>query len=57
MFGTCCDVQKLTDNFYVLKGGGGNSSVFITRDNGVVVVDTKVEDQGTKLVEKIKTHG
>src|SRR2546427_8053544 len=34
------EVEKLKDNFWVLKGGGGNSSVFVTT-NGVVVVDTK----------------
>src|SRR5215470_61176 len=33
-------VTKLKDNLYVLKGGGGNTSVFITA-NGVVVVDSK----------------
>jgi glyoxylase-like metal-dependent hydrolase (beta-lactamase superfamily II) len=54
-FGTCCDVQRLADNFYVLKGGGGNSEVFISKDHGVVVVDTKLPDQGSALVEKVKT--
>ena len=35
-------VEKLRDNFYVMRGdgGGGNSGVFIT-PTGVVVVDTK----------------
>jgi len=43
------------DNFYVLYGAGGNSEVFITKDHGVVVVDTKVPGQGAALVEKIKS--
>ena len=34
------EVDKIKDNLYVLKGGGGNTAVFITA-NGVVVVDTK----------------
>ena len=49
------DVQKIKDNFYVLKGGGGNTSVFITQNNGVVVVDTKNPGWGPLLVEKIKS--
>jgi hypothetical protein len=36
---TALMVTKLKDNLYVLKGGGGNTSVFITA-NGVTVVDT-----------------
>jgi glyoxylase-like metal-dependent hydrolase (beta-lactamase superfamily II) len=52
------EVEKLTDNLYVLKaltaGGGGNTSVFITA-NGVVVVDTKNPGWGQPLLEKIKT--
>ncbi len=47
-------VQKLKDNFYVLTGGGGNTSVFITQNNGVVVVETKLPGWGPLLVEKIK---
>jgi cyclase len=48
------EVDKLKDNLYVMKGGGGNSAVFITAD-GVTVVDTKLPGWGTPLLEKIKT--
>ncbi|MSO81937.1 MAG: MBL fold metallo-hydrolase [Acidobacteria bacterium] len=48
------EVDKLKDNLYVLKGGGGNSSVLITA-NGVVVVDTKNPGWGTPLLNKIRT--
>jgi cyclase len=52
------EVEKLTDNLYVLKalsaGGGGNTSVLVTA-NGVVVVDTKNPGWGQPLIEKIKT--
>src|SRR5215471_12799741 len=48
------DVEKLKDNLYVLKGGGGNTAVFIT-SNGVVVVDAKNPGWGQPILEKIKT--
>ena len=48
------EVEKLKDNLYVMKGGGGNSAVFITAD-GVTVVDTKLPGWGTPLLEKIKS--
>ncbi len=48
------EVDKLKDNLYVMKGGGGNSAVFITAD-GVTVVDTKLPGWGRPLLEKIKT--
>ena len=49
------DVQKVKDNFYVIRNGGGATSVFITRQNGVVVVDAKLPGWGSALVETIKT--
>ena len=48
------DVDKLTDNLYVMKGGGGNTAVFITA-NGVTVVDTKLPGWGQPLLDKIRT--
>jgi cyclase len=48
------EVEKLKDNLYVMKGGGGNSAVFITAD-GVTVVDTKNPGWGQPLLDKIKT--
>jgi glyoxylase-like metal-dependent hydrolase (beta-lactamase superfamily II) len=47
-------VDKLKDNLYVLRGGGGNTAAFITA-NGVVLVDTKLSGWGQPLVTKIKT--
>jgi cyclase len=46
-------VEKLKDNLFLLKGGGGNTAVFVTT-NGVVVVDTKIPGWGRPLVDKIK---
>jgi glyoxylase-like metal-dependent hydrolase (beta-lactamase superfamily II) len=48
------EVEKLKDNLYVLKGGGGNTAVFIT-SNGVVVVDAKNPGWGQPILDKIKT--
>ena len=47
------EVEKVKDNLYVMKGGGGNSSVFITA-NGVVVVDTKNPGWGQPLLDAIR---
>jgi len=47
-------VDKIKDNLYVLKGGGGNTAVFITR-TGVVVVDTKDPGWGQPILDTIKT--
>ncbi len=48
------EAEKLKDNLYVMKGGGGNSAVFIGAD-GVTVVDTKNPGWGKPLLEKIKS--
>ena len=48
------EAEKLKDNLWVMKGGGGNSAVFVTAD-GVTVVDTKLPGWGKPLLDKIKT--
>lgn len=47
------EVEKLKDNLFVMKGGGGNSAVFVGTD-GVTVVDTKNPGWGQPLLEQIK---
>ena len=47
-------VEKVKDNLFVMRGGGGNSAVFITA-NGVTLVDTKNPGWGQPLLDKIKT--
>jgi cyclase len=47
------EVDKLKDNLYVLKGGGGNTAVFLTAD-GVTVVDAKNPGWGQPILDKIK---
>src|SRR2546429_3221785 len=47
------EVEKLKDNLWVLKGGGGNTAVFVTA-GGVVVVDAKNPGWGKPILDKIK---
>jgi len=46
-------VEKLHDNLFVLRGGGGNTAVFITAD-GITVVDSKNPGWGQPILAKIK---
>src|SRR5213594_2662070 len=46
-------VDKIKDNLFVLKGGGGNTAVFVG-SNGVVVVDAKNPGWGQPILDKIK---
>ena len=48
------EVEQLKDNLYLMRGGGGNSAVFIMAD-GVIVVDTKNPGWGQPLLDKIKS--
>jgi glyoxylase-like metal-dependent hydrolase (beta-lactamase superfamily II) len=47
------EVEKLKDNLYMLKGGGGNTAVFVGA-SGVVVVDTKNPGWGQPILDRIK---
>lgn len=47
-------VDKLRDNLYVLRGGGGNTAALIMA-NGVLLVDTKLSGWGQPLLTKLKT--
>jgi cyclase len=46
-------VDKLKDNLFVVRGGGGNTAVFITAD-GVTLVDTKIYGWAPHLITRIK---
>ena len=41
------------DTLYVLKGGGGNTALFLTA-TGAVLVDTKLPGWGQPLLDKVK---
>jgi cyclase len=47
------EVEKLKDNLYMLKGGGGNTAVFVG-SAGVVIVDTKNPGWGQPILDKVK---
>ncbi|HEU0105253.1 MAG TPA: MBL fold metallo-hydrolase [Vicinamibacteria bacterium] len=47
------EVEKIKDNLYMLKGGGGNTAVFVGT-TGVVVVDTKLPGWGQPILDKVK---
>ncbi len=47
-------VEKLKDNLWVIRGGGGNTAVFATA-KGLTVVDTKSPGWGQPLLDKIKS--
>jgi cyclase len=46
-------VDKIKDNLFVFRGGGGNTAVFMTAD-GVVVVDAKNPGWGQPILDKVK---
>ena len=48
------EIEKVKDNLFMIKNGGGNTGVFVTQ-NGVVVVDTKVANYGAAILEKIRS--
>ena len=47
-------VEKVKDNLWVIRGGGGNTAVFATA-KGLTLVDTKNPGWGQPLLDKIKT--
>src|SRR6267142_1472163 len=48
------EVEKVKDNLFMLKGGGGNTAVYVGA-NGVTVVDAKNPGWGQPILDKIKT--
>jgi glyoxylase-like metal-dependent hydrolase (beta-lactamase superfamily II) len=47
-------IQKVADNLYMIPGGGGNTAVFIAA-NGVVLVDTKLANNGQGILDQVKS--
>jgi cyclase len=47
------EVEKVKDNLFMLKGGGGNTAVFVGT-TGVTVVDAKNPGWGQPILDKIK---
>ena len=47
-------IKKVTDNLYVIPGAGSNTTVFVTA-NGLVLVDTKLANNGEAILKQIRT--
>ena len=52
--GSAGTLQKVVDNIYVIPGGGGNTTVFVT-SKGVVLVDSKTPNQGQAILDQVRT--
>jgi cyclase len=47
-------IEKVRDNLFMIRGGGGNTAAFVTT-KGVVLVDTKVAGWGQAIVDQVRT--
>ena len=47
-------IKKVADNLYVIPGAGGNTTVFVTQ-GGVVLVDTKLPNNGDAILTQVRT--
>src|SRR5688500_7092942 len=47
------DIEQVSDNVYKIFGGGGNTTVFV-RSDGVVLVDTKVPNNGAAILDQVR---
>ena len=48
------EIEKVRDNLFMIKGGGGNTAAFITA-GGVVLVDTKYPNWGQAIMDKVRS--
>jgi len=48
------EIEKVRDNLYVIRNGGGNTAAFVTAE-GVVLVDTKNPGWGERIMEKVRS--
>ena len=47
-------IKHVKDNLYVIPGAGGNTTVFVTQ-SGVVLVDTKLANNGAAILNQVRT--
>ena len=47
-------IEKVKDNLYKIPGAGSNTTVFVTAE-GVVLVDTKLANNGEAILAQVKT--
>jgi cyclase len=48
------EIEKVRDNLFLIKGGGGNTAAFVTA-TGVVLVDTKLANWGPAIMDKVRS--
>jgi glyoxylase-like metal-dependent hydrolase (beta-lactamase superfamily II) len=53
-FGAVTSIEKVADNLYMVPGAGGNTAVLVI-GNGVVLVDTKLANNGQAILDQVKT--
>src|SRR5262250_1069050 len=46
-------IKHVRDNLYVIPGAGGNTTVFVTA-SGVVLVDTKLPNNGEAILNQVR---
>src|ERR671935_1616408 len=47
-------IKSVRDNLYVIPGAGGNTTVFVTQ-GGVVLVDTKLPNNGEPILNQVRS--
>ncbi len=47
-------IEKVKENLYVVQGQGGNTAVYVAQ-SGVVLVDTKLANNGQAILDQVKT--
>ena len=47
-------IEKVKDNLYLVQGQGGNTAVYVA-DKGVVIVDTKLANNGQAILDQVKS--
>jgi glyoxylase-like metal-dependent hydrolase (beta-lactamase superfamily II) len=47
-------IEKINDKLYWLQGQGGNTAVYVA-GNGVVIVDTKLANNGQAILDQVKS--
>ena len=48
------EIEKVRDNLFLIKGGGGNTAAFVT-SRGVILVDTKNPNWGQAIMDKVRS--
>jgi glyoxylase-like metal-dependent hydrolase (beta-lactamase superfamily II) len=47
-------IEKVADNLHLITGNGGNTAVYVAA-KGVVLVDTKLANNGQQILDRVKT--